>query len=144
MTEMIQFGQSKYAAAAVYESTAIENIQPAINRQRELRIIYPPANLWSDHPFAVLDAPWVSAEQRDAARQLRDFLLATAQQQQAVKFGFRPTNPDVAIDGADSPFVTYAASGVQRDIPNLAADPPAETISALLALWRSLEPGVRK
>ncbi len=144
MTEMIQFGQSRYAAAAVYESTAIENIQPAINRQRELRFIYPPANLWSDHPFAVLDAPWVSAEQRDAARQLRDFLLSTEQQQEAVRFGFRPSDPDVAIDGADSPFVKYAAAGVQRDIPSLVADPSAETIEALLSLWRTLEPQVRK
>lgn len=144
MTEMIRFGQSRYAAAAVYESTAIESIQGAANRLAELRLIYPPANLWSDHPFAVLDAPWVSAEQRDAARQLRDFLLATEQQQLAVTFGFRPTNPDVAIDGAESPFVKYASSGVQRDIPNLAADPPAETIDALLALWLSLELGVRR
>ena len=144
MTEMIQFGQSRYAAAAVYESTAIENINTAINRKLSLRIMYPPANLWSDHPFAVLDAPWVSADQRDAARQLRDFLLATEQQQQAVGFGFRPSAPDVAIDGPDSPFVKYAPSGVQRDIPVLVADPSAETIEALLALWRSLEPGLRR
>jgi ABC-type Fe3+ transport system substrate-binding protein len=144
MTEMLQFGQSKYSAGAVYESTAIENIQRATSRFAELRIIYPPANVWSDHPFAVLDASWVSAEQRDAAHQLRDFLLSTEQQQAAVKLGFRPSDPDVAIDGADSPFVKYESSGVQRNVPSLVADPSAETIAALLSLWRSLEPGVRK
>ncbi len=33
---------------------------------------------------------------------------------------------------------------VQRDIPNLVSDPSAETIDALLDLWDSLEPWVRK
>lgn len=144
MIEMIQFGPSRYGAAAVYESTAIENIQKAKNRLAELRIIYPPANLWSDHPFALLDAPWVSSEQRDAARQLRDFLLTTEQQQAAVRFGFRPSAPDVAIDAADSPFGQYEQYGVKRDIPILVADPSAETIATLLDLWRSLEPTVRR
>jgi hypothetical protein len=33
---------------------------------------------------------------------------------------------------------------VQRDIPILVADPSAATIAALLTVWRTLEPGVRK
>lgn len=144
MEDMIRFGASKYNAAAVYESTAIENIGRAANRFAELRIIYPPANLWSDHPFAVLDAPWVSAQQRDAAVQLRTFLLATEQQQAALGFGFRPADASIALDSADSPFVRYTQYGVQTKIDTLVADPSAETIAALLELWRTLEPQVRR
>ncbi len=52
---------------------------------------------WSDNPFCIPDADWVSAEQREAAGLYRDYLLQPAQQDMAVTIGLRPVNPDVAL-----------------------------------------------
>jgi ABC-type glycerol-3-phosphate transport system substrate-binding protein len=143
MQDMIRFGPSNYHAAAVYESTAIENMPLAVNRQLDIYAIYPPANLWSDHPFAILnEASWVSAEQRDAAKQLRDFLLSPEQQQEAVGFGFRPSDPAVKIDSAGSPFVKYADHGIKTNVGTLVDDPNAEVIQALLDTWTKLQGSV--
>jgi ABC-type Fe3+ transport system substrate-binding protein len=142
ITTMIQFGRSRFNAGTVYESTAIENIRAAQARFSDLSVIYPPDNQWSDHPFAILDASWVTPEQRDAARQLRDFLLAKPQQEAAVRSGFRPSDPDVAINGAGSPFVDFAQYGIKTEIKSLVEDPQAEVTQALLDTWNRLKGNV--
>ncbi len=44
--------------------------------------LYPKeGTFWSDHRCAILNAPWVEAEQRAAAEIFRDFLLARPQQE---------------------------------------------------------------
>lgn len=49
----------------------------------------------SEHPYGVLDgAPWVSAEQLNAAALFRDYLLSPEQQRKAVALRLRP--PDRA------------------------------------------------
>ena len=45
---------------------------------------------WQDNPACLLDASWVSAEQGEAAQPYREYLLALAQQDRAVKIGLRP------------------------------------------------------
>ncbi|HYF62131.1 MAG TPA: substrate-binding domain-containing protein [Herpetosiphonaceae bacterium] len=144
MENMIRFGPSNYHAAAVYESSAIENIPLAINRQLDMYVIYPPANMWSDHPFAVLSAPWVTAEQKDAAGQLRAFLLGKPQQEAAVLQGFRPSDPDIALDIANSPFVAYADRGIKTNVGELVGDPSPEVVQALLDTWTKLQGNVQQ
>ena len=145
MEDMVRFGPSRYAAVAVYESNALERIQAANNRWGDIRMIYPAVNIWSDHPLAILDASWVNADQRAAAAQFRDFLLAQPQQEAAVRAGFRPANPDAGLDIADSPFTKYKDQyGVQIAPASVINDPDAATIQAILDLWKQLEPQVRR
>ncbi len=144
MLKMVQVGPSTYGAAVVYESTALEYLPKAQGRFGKLILLYPPQNLYSDHPLAILDASWSSADQREAAALLREFLLEKPQQTTAVQQGFRPVDPDVAIDTADSPFVKYQSAGVQMSIPNLASEPDAATIKAVLDLWNSIAPSVKR
>ncbi|WP_110514931.1 substrate-binding domain-containing protein [Herpetosiphon llansteffanensis] len=144
MLKMVQVGPSTYGAAVVYESTALEYLPKAQGRFGKLMLLYPPQNLYSDHPLAILDASWSSVDQREAAGLLREFLLEKDQQTMAVQQGFRPVDPDVAIDTADSPFVKYQSAGVQLSIANLAAEPDAATIKAVLDLWNSIEPSVKR
>lgn len=142
MTDMVRFGPSKYDFVAVYENLAIEAIDTAAKRGQELRIFYPPATILSDHPYAVLDAPWVSNAERAAARQFRDFLLAGEMQELALRdYSFRPANPQVAIDPSDtrSPFKRYTANGVKIDIGDQVTIPPGDVIDALVATWRQVE-----
>jgi ABC-type Fe3+ transport system substrate-binding protein len=139
MEDMLRFGPSKYDFIAVYESLAIENFQIAEGRGGRIRVFYPPANIYSEHPYAILNAPWVSADQRDAATQFRDFLLSSEIQEIALKqYGFRPANLQVAIDPNDqtNPFVRYANYGITYDIAEQVAVPPADVLNTLIELWR--------
>ena len=52
---------------------------------------------WSDNPTCILQASWVSPEQREAAGIYRDFLLAPPQQEKAVQIGLRPAAPGIAL-----------------------------------------------
>jgi ABC-type Fe3+ transport system substrate-binding protein len=138
MTNMVRFGPSKYDIVAVYENVALQDIQNAQNRWgQNIRIYYPPATLFSDHPYAILDAPWVSPEQRDAARMFRDYLLSEPIQQLALESGFRPANPNVAVvtNAPNNPFNAYQSFGVQIDIPQVVETPQADVILTLQDLW---------
>jgi Ca-activated chloride channel family protein len=60
--------------------------------------VYPEeGTLFSDNPFLVLQADWVSEEQRTAAGLFEEFVQRPENQQRVLEFGFRPGNPEVAI-----------------------------------------------
>jgi Ca-activated chloride channel family protein len=59
--------------------------------------IYPKeGTLFSDNPFFVLDAPWVSSAEREGARAFERFVQRPDNQRKVVGAGFRPGNPAVA------------------------------------------------
>lgn len=116
MDNMVRFGPSKYDFVVVYENLASENIQTAEDRWGSIRVYYPPATIVSDHPYAILNAPWVTPEQQEAAALFRNFLLSEEIQTLALQYGFRPANTQVGFDGPDSPFTQYEAYGIQKDI----------------------------
>ncbi|CAN5434887.1 hypothetical protein BH11MYX1_BH11MYX1_20750 [soil metagenome] len=80
MTDMIRFGPSKYDIAVVYESLAISEIGNAAGRWGKLRVYYPATTIWSDHPVALMQGTWVTAEQKAAARQFIAFLRSKPEQ----------------------------------------------------------------
>ena len=60
--------------------------------------VYPEeGTLFSDNPFYVLDAEWVSPEQTEGARLFEAFVQRPENQQRVLEFGFRPGNPAVAV-----------------------------------------------
>jgi Ca-activated chloride channel family protein len=66
--------------------------------------IYPEeGTLFSDNPLIILDAPWVTAEQKAAAEKFRDFVLLPENQAKVLEFGFRPGNPSVPLASPISP-----------------------------------------
>ncbi|NNJ09070.1 substrate-binding domain-containing protein [Chloroflexales bacterium ZM16-3] len=144
MTDMLRYGPSTYDFVTVYENLAIEAMaSPAAKNYGGMRAIYPPATILSDHPYAVLSAPWVTSAQRQAADQFRDFLLSREMQQLALQqYGFRPASPQVQISPNDpaSPFGRYAASGIQIDIPPQVAVPSGDVIDALVSTWSAARP----
>lgn len=139
MENMVRFGPSKYDFVVVYENLAIENIETARGRWGPISIYYPPANMLSDHPYAILDAPWVSQEQREAAVAFREFLLSEEIQRLAlIDYGFRPVNVSVAVDSADSPFRRFSSYGVRVDSGQAVEVevPSADVLNELLSLWQ--------
>ena len=94
-----------------------------------LAAIYPKeGTLISDNPFVVLDAPWVSDAQRQAAAGLLSFLAAPAQQAALVQAGYRDASGKVA----PSP----AGAGTLADQPKVVIKPPSGGVLAKVqASW---------
>jgi hypothetical protein len=140
MDNMVNFGPGKYDFVAVYENLPIEKFNTAHDRwNQNLRIYYPPATIFSDHPYAILEAEWVSPEQRDAAAMFRDFLLSEETQQLALQSGFRPASRQVNVGDniPQNPFMLYEEYGLRaEDIPPQVEIPPGEVLSELIDLWR--------
>ena len=86
-------------------------------------------------PYYVLDVPWSSAEQREAAGKFLDFLQTEPVQKQSLVHGFRPGNPAVPVRFAGSPFVSYQRFGLSVELGEASETPRAEVINNLLAGW---------
>jgi ABC-type Fe3+ transport system substrate-binding protein len=138
MEKMIAYGPSTYDMVAVYEATAIEQAENAVGRYGELRVYYPPATVWSDHPFCLLDAEWVTPEKARAAQVFMDYLLTEEAQQTALlQYGFRPALAGIPLEQPGSPFERYAANGFQANLSSLPTVevPPGNVLSTLLDFW---------
>jgi ABC-type Fe3+ transport system substrate-binding protein len=137
MTDMVRFGPSKYDIAVVYESLAISQIDQAAGRWGKLKVYYPSTTVWSDHPVALLDAPWVTAEQKAAARKYIAFLRSKPAQQRALEYGFRPADTSVPIvtSDAQNPFTRLAPAGITVDVPPAASAPDGPVVRNLMMMW---------
>jgi len=94
--------------------------------------IYPEeGTLYSDNPFFVLDAEWVSDAEREAAGLFGEFVQEADNQERVLEFGFRPGNPEVAIG---SPVT--AENGVDPDQPQTLLEVPEPPVMIeLLDRW---------
>ena len=94
--------------------------------------IYPKeGTLFSDNPFIILDAPWVTADQTAAALMFQEFVQRPENQQKVLTFGFRPNNPAVAIG---APII--AANGVNPSEPQSELEVPSPSVLVgVLEAW---------
>jgi Ca-activated chloride channel family protein len=94
--------------------------------------IYPKeGTLFSDSPYYVLDAPWVTARQRDGARRFEAFAQQPVNQKRVLDFGFRPGNPQVGVGSPIEP-----ANGVDPNQPqNVLGVPDPAVLVKVLDLW---------
>jgi Ca-activated chloride channel family protein len=129
---MFSGGPSYLSAAVLYENMVIDSY-----REKDLAFplvsIYPKeGTFWSDHPAAIVNRPWVSAEHKEAARKFIAFLLDNPQQQAALALGFRPGNVSVPTGQPID-----AAHGADPNEPKTTlALPDAPVVQAALALWK--------
>ncbi|MEZ4832839.1 MAG: substrate-binding domain-containing protein [Caldilineaceae bacterium] len=135
------FGYSVGDGGQLLESDLLQNMQGILTRWEDpLRIYYPEFVTWFDFPFTVWVGPETSALEKNAALEFQRFLLDTAQQEQALAFGLRPANADVAVNASDdSLFVKWADQGVQPVVPRTTAmrSPNRDVLLALLR-WYDL------
>ena len=82
-----------YASAVAMEEVTLLDFNKNRGGQPKLVAIYPDeGTFYSDNPFIVLDAPWVNAQQREAAREFAKFLEEEIDAERAGEFGFRPAD----------------------------------------------------
>jgi ABC-type sulfate transport system substrate-binding protein len=110
-------------------------LENAEGRWGPLQVIYPKNNMWNDNPYCILNTPWTTAEHQHAAETFLKFLMSKPIQERALDHGFRPGNPDVPVKGEQSPFVRFAESGLQVEIPQVCEVPSSEVIQNLLQSW---------
>jgi Ca-activated chloride channel family protein len=129
--KMLERGPTYLSASVLYENLVIESY--AKKPDPPLVAIYPvEGTFWSDHPYAVLDAPWVDKPARDAAGVFLAFLKAKPAQEQALALGFRPVDRTIKIGAPIDP-----AHGVDAQQPQTLLDvPDGALLEQLLATWR--------
>lgn len=138
MEKMVVYGPSTFDIVAVYEATAIEQAENAVGRYGELRVYYPPALLWSDHPFCILNTDWVTPQQTEAAKLFMDYLTSEPAQKLALlKYGFRPVETSIPLEQTGSPFDRYAANGFRADLSTLpdVEIPVGNVLNTLRDFW---------
>jgi Ca-activated chloride channel family protein len=136
---MFERGPSYLSAAVLYENLIVAQEIKRINKESQqipVVAIYPKeGTFWANHPYAVLNAPWVSAEQREAANHFQDFLLAQNQQERAIRYGFRPADPSIPLTAP-----LDAAHGVDPTQPKTVLEiPSAEVIRGTIEKWREIK-----
>jgi Ca-activated chloride channel family protein len=95
--------------------------------------------LFSDSPLFILDAPWVSAGQKEGAKAFQEFVKQPDKQKKVLEFGFRPANPAVAV--AD-PIV--AANGVDAGQPATTLGvPEPPVLSTIIKRWEEQRKGAQ-
>jgi Ca-activated chloride channel family protein len=129
-------GPSYLSAAVMYENLIVAQESKRLSgesSQIPVVAIYPKeGTFWSNHPYIVLNAPWVTAEQKEAAVLFENFLLDKPQQLKALELGFRPTDPSI-------PLITPLDSqhGVDISQPKTILEiPDANIINGIQILWR--------
>ncbi len=128
-------GPSAISFFGAYENVVLDNALKAERRWGEALVAIYPENgtLFTDHPFVILDAPWVEPWQREVAEQYLTFLLKEDSQQKAQQYGFRPVNQEVPLDTT----IFNEENGVRADITNVPSlNPlPGDALEALFTVW---------
>ncbi|MBC7876179.1 MAG: substrate-binding domain-containing protein [Anaerolineales bacterium] len=138
MEKMVVYGPSTFDMVTVYEATALEQAENAVGRYGELRVYYPPAILWSDHPFCVLNADWVTPQKTEAATLFIDYLTSKPAQEVALmKYGYRPVDTSIKLEQSGSPFDRYAANGFLADLSGIreVEIPAGNVLNTLRDFW---------
>jgi hypothetical protein len=96
--------------------------------------------VWSDHPAALLAAPWVRETQRGAAREYLAYLRSKPAQMRALDYGFRPADTSVKVvtPDAQNPFTRFAADGITVEVPAAVDMPDGPVVRNLMMMWTRL------
>ena len=131
-------GPAYLSAVTLYESSVVTaNDKYKSQMPFKLVAIYPKeGTFWENHPSGVVQADWVSPEQKQAADKFLAFMTAKEQQAKAPTYGYRPTDTSVALS---SPI--DEAHGVNPKQTNAGAleVPSQEVFSRAQELWHKVK-----
>ena len=134
---MCKQGPNAFSAAVLYESLVVEMNEGKLSPPCPEHVValYPPT-FYSDHPFAI--PLRVSPAHRTSALAFRNFLLARAQQQKALLYGFRPTDLSIPVTT-----VLNRKNGVDPTLPKTTLQlPTLDVVQAIQDAWGQLRPRV--
>jgi Ca-activated chloride channel family protein len=122
-----------YASAVAMEETTLLEFNQDRGPQPKLVAIYPrEGTFYSDDPFIMLNAPWVTPQQKRAAAAFRDYLLPRLTPETVARSGFRPSDPN-----AKPVAPLDAEHGVDPAQPTRLLDlPDPRVLAGLKRAWR--------
>lgn len=129
---MVENGPFWASMGSVYESSVITaNEQAGATGGTKYVAVYPKATFTSNMRGILPNAPWVSAQEKEAAEQVLEYLQSPQAQTIATNLGLRPGTPGVDLGPKFSP-----AFGVD---PGATYDsyriPSSEVVTAMLTSW---------
>ena len=137
---LLNGGPSNLKVAILYENLVVEknNGIEEFGYNDSLIAIYPEeGTVLNDHPYAILDAPWVTDEQKEVANIFLEFLSRPDIQEKAVHVGFRP-----GVEGMDPTIeqsVFNESVGVLPTLENITiyniGNIPGEILQRIPDLW---------
>ena len=131
---MVENGPFWASIGSVYESSIIavnSHLQPG---QSRYEAVYPKATFTSNMRGILLQAPWVSAQERAAAEQILNYLQSPEAQQIATDLGLRPGTPGTPLGPKFSP-----KFGVDPQASYDSYRPPTpEVVETMLKSWEQV------
>jgi Ca-activated chloride channel family protein len=93
VSDQMRKGGPGYASAVMMEEATLLDFNRNRGGQPKLVALYPKeGTFYSDSPYIVMKAPWVSAEERQGAQAFQKFLASEISPEMAGKAGFRPAD----------------------------------------------------
>ena len=90
-------GPGKLSVAILYENL-VKDISSESEGGKVIAIYPEEGSMYSDHPFCILNADWVSPKQREVAEEFLNFLEKTSTVKDAMEYGFRPIDSSITLD----------------------------------------------
>ncbi len=134
--KMLARGPAYLSAAVLYENSVVESYAQSKSDNPPLVAVYPrEGTFWSDHPYAVLNAPWVTPDAKQGAELFLARLKARPAQERALALGFRPGDTSLPVSAP----IDEAHGCDAKQPQTLLTVPPADVLKRLLVVFREVK-----
>jgi len=126
-------GPSALNIAFLYENL-IRDISSTATGGKIIAIYPEEGTLYSDHPFCILNADWITPKQRFVAETFLKFLNRTETVESAIEYGFRPIDPSIPLDPE---VFNYETNGItmELNVPELNTPLDGNVLLKIPDLW---------
>ncbi len=130
--EQLAKHRQRYASAVVLGEVTVLRFNRAHKGERLIAIYPAEGTIFREEPLVVLDAPWVSPRQKQAARMLGSYLAKRITAAYATSLDYRPADPN-----AELPVEDWRALGVDVTLQTATrAMPTPPVLAAIQRAWR--------
>ncbi len=126
-------GPSALNIAFLYENL-IRDISSTATGGKIIAIYPEEGTLYSDHPFCILNAEWITHKQKMVAEAFLDFLNRNETINSAIQYGFRPIDSSIPLDPG---VFNYKTNGIafNLNVPELNTPLDGEVLLKIPDLW---------
>ncbi len=134
ISDQLRANGAGYASAVAMEEATLVDFNQRRGSRDKLVAIYPAeGTFFSDNPYITLNAPWVTAAQREGAAAFGDFLSKNIDATTAARNGFRPSDLNAKLEAP-----LTAANGVDPTQPTrVLGVPEPRVLDAVKKAWRA-------
>jgi Ca-activated chloride channel family protein len=126
-------GPTALNIALLYENL-IRDISSTATGGKIIAVYPEEGTLYSDHPFCILNADWISPQQRVVAEAFLNFLNKNETVVSALEYGFRPIDPSIPLDPE---VFNYETNGIAFNltVPELKTPLDGDVLLKIPDLW---------